>query len=59
MTDNKPDFTLVKPGDTKEEARAAVVALFEVMHGRKSTPEELKRLDAELNKRFESRAEQP
>ena len=57
MTDNKPDFTLVKPGDTKEQARAAVVALFAVIHGRESTPEEVRKLDAKLHEMFESQAE--
>ncbi len=61
MTESKnPDqlnYTLVKVGETQQELRAAAIALFETLHGRKSTTEELQELDAKLDEDFSSKTD--
>ena len=50
--ENSLNYTLVPVGDSRSERRASVLALFEAVHGRASTPEELADLDRAMDKDF-------
>ena len=47
---NKPDRTLVRPSPTVESMRQAAIDMHKAITGKEPTPDELKELDAEVER---------
>ena len=59
VSDKKSLNRIIVPvGQTKSERRASIITMFEAVHGRPSTADELADLDRSLERRFGTQADE-